>query len=642
MASSHLLLLLSTTSTTTTPTINMRLLRNNNNVSLLGYSLVGRGRRTILNNWNNTNRTLSTSNHENHHKNHNNNHSHQIKLEHATSSSSTTQRLARIVKDPNPGPVLTWAKDWPPVLTPELGRPREEGYFLQGMLKAQSRIYDVCKETDLQFAPRLSALTGNRVYLKREDQQPVFSFKIRGAYNKIASLSPEKLERGIVTCSAGNHAQGVAYSASKLNINNVIVMPKGTPLIKIDAVRSFGGNVVLHGDNFDQAQTEAKRLAQEEGRAMIHPFDDMDVICGQSTIGIEISKQLPRNEILHAAFCCVGGGGLLSGVAAYLKRMLPQAKMIGVEACDAAGMTRSLEVGKIVSLTTVGLFADGAAVKTPGTHTFGVIRECADAMVTVTTDEICAAIKAGFNDTRVVFEPAGALAIAGLVRFVKTTGIKNKTLVAVTSGANMDFDRLRFVSERADSSEAIAAARIPERPGSFWELYMAIFPRNITEFSYRMIADFPTAHVLVGFQPKSGEDLKDVETTVSSKPGFSLEALTHDELVKTHLRYMAGGRAPGIRGERVFRFEFPERPGALKQFLEGLFSRRDQDGRPFNVTLFHYRAHGADVGRVFTGFQIEPGKEREFETYLINLIESAIGFTCVEETDNKYYREFLC
>jgi threonine dehydratase len=399
--------------------------------------------------------------------------------------------------------------------------------------------------------------------------------------------------------------------------------------------------VVLHGDNYDQAQAEATRLSVQEGLAMVHPFDDFQVVCGQATVGIEISKQLPRQEALDAVFCCVGGGGLLAGVASYLKRVSPETKMFGVEACDAAAMTRSFEQGKIVTLRQVGLFADGAAVRTPGKLTYELCRAHADGMVTVTTDEICQAIKAGFNDTRTVFEPAGALAVAGLVRYVRATGCKGKTLVAVASGANMDFDRLRFVSERADSSETLAAAKIPERAGSFWELYMQIFPRNITEFNYRMVANQQAAHVLFGFQPKSQEDLEDIVKSVRGKPGFWLDTLSHDELSKTHLRHMAGGRAPGVRNERVFRFEFPERPGALKQFLEGLFSRKGRDQAPFNITLFHYRAHGADVGRVFVGFQVEESQTPKFEVFLKELLESDLGFVGFEETSNKHYEEFL-
>lgn len=537
-----------------------------------------------------------------------------------------------------PGPLVTTVDKWPKVQSDV-----NERELLQGILQAQMRVYDVCVETPLQFAPKLSKALNNRVYLKREDQQPVFSFKIRGAYNKMASLTQEQLAKGIITCSAGNHAQGVAFSARQLKVDNVIIMPKGTPAIKVDAVRSYGGNVVLHGDNYDQAQAEAIRRMEKEGRTLIHPFDDFEVICGQATVGVEMSKQLPRTENLHAVFCCVGGGGLLAGVSSYLKRVLPEAKMIGVEACDAAAMTRSMEQGKIVSLDTVGLFADGAAVRTPGKNTFKYVRAHTDAMVTVTTDEICQAIKAGFNDTRTVMEPAGALAVAGLVRYVNHTGITGKTLIAVTSGANMDFDRLRFVSERADSSETLAAAVIPERPGSFWELYMTIFPRNITEFSYRMVGPHAkAAHVLVGFQPKHDEDLNDVRNAVRSKVGFQFENITGDELSKTHLRHMVGGRAPGVKHERVFRFEFPERPGALKQFLEGLFSTTNDAKRPtFNITLFHYRAHGADVGRVFTGFVVDEKENEAFENYLKDLCSNGNGFSCFEETNNQFYREFL-
>ncbi|KAH9260697.1 threonine ammonia-lyase, biosynthetic [Batrachochytrium salamandrivorans] len=553
----------------------------------------------------------------------------------------TASKLRFTSASPVPGPVLSLSASWPPVITPTTN-PISEEALLQGILKAQTRVYDVCVQTPLQFAPRLSAQLGNRVYLKREDQQPVFSFKLRGAYNKMASLTEAQLKKGIVTCSAGNHAQGVALSAKSLGINNVIVMPKATPAIKVDAVKNFGGNAVLFGDNFDQAQTEAMRLSKEEGRTLVHPFDDVEVICGQATIGIEISKQLPRNEELHAVFCCVGGGGLLAGVASYLKRISPEVQVFGVEACDAACMTRSFEAGKSLTLPSVGLFADGAAVRTPGKYTFDLCRAHADGMITNTTDEICQAIKAGFNDCRTVMEPAGALGIAGLVRYVKTTGIKNKTLIAVTSGANMDFDRLRFVSERADVLECFGAATIPERPGSFWDFYMAIFPRNVTEFSYRMISpDAEHAHVLVGWQtsPNAANPQADVLAAMQAK-NIKFEIIGEDdELSKTHLRHMVGGRAPTVTRERVFRFEFPERPGALKEFLEGLFRPAI---RPFNITLFHYRSHGADVGRVFAGFSVRQGKEEEeFEEFLADLCSEQRGFSGYEETGNQFYQSFL-
>lgn len=536
-----------------------------------------------------------------------------------------------------PGPLLRKSSEWPaPVSGCSLNF--DESQLVRGILQAQTRVYDVCVETPLQYAPRLSKMLNNRVYLKREDQQPVFSFKLRGAYNKIASLSKDQLSKGIITCSAGNHAQGVAFSSSTLNLDNVIIMPKGTPSIKVDAVRSFGGNAVLFGDNFDQAQAEAMRLTKEEGRTLIHPFDDFEVICGQATVGVEISKQMSRGEDIHAVFCCVGGGGLLAGVASYLKRVMPSVMMYGVEACDSAAMTRSLEAGAPVTLDNVGLFADGAAVRTPGRQTFDLIQTHADGMITVSTDEICQSIKSGFNDSRTVMEPAGALGLAGLVRYVRQTGITGKTLVAVTSGANMDFDRLRFVSERADSSESLVAAKIPERPGAFWELYMAIFPRNVTEFSYRMSSPNDShAHVLLGFQPTHHEDVQEVVDSVQAKPGFKLDMVNDDELCKTHLRNMVGGRAPLVEKERVFRFEFPERPGALKLFLQGLLSAHK--GQPFNISLFHYRSHGSDVGRVFAGFVVN--QDDEFEKFLKELCSPEQGFFCYEETNNPLYQDYL-
>mmetsp|Transcript_20281 Transcript_20281/g.24597 ORF Transcript_20281/g.24597 Transcript_20281/m.24597 type:complete len:540 (+) Transcript_20281:143-1762(+) len=428
--------------------------------------------------------------------------------------------------------------------------------YLRGILDAQSNIYDVCKETDLTYASGLSEMLGNHVYLKREDQQPVFSFKIRGAFNKISSLSEERMEKGIVTCSAGNHAQGVALSASKLGIDNIIIMPKATPAIKVDAVRKFGGNVKLHGMNYDEAQAEAIRLAEEEGRTLIHPFDDSAVICGQGTIGIEILKQMPSKTKIHAIFCCVGGGGLLAGVSTYIKLVQPDIKMIGVEASDAAAMTLSIEKNERITLDEVGLFADGAAVRTPGENTYSLIRELNDGMINVSTDNICAAIKLGFNDTRCIFEPAGALAIAGLVKYVEETGVKGKTLVAVASGANMDFDRLRFVSERADQRESLLSVRVPEEPGSFWKLYESIYPRNVTEFSYRYSTkNSKAAHIILSFQASSPADRKEVIDALVKK-GFGVQDLHDDELAKTHIRHLAAGMYIDNLSFLVLQFRF--------------------------------------------------------------------------------------
>lgn len=508
--------------------------------------------------------------------------------------------------------------------------------YLRGILKAQSVVYDVCKETDLQYAPRLSAMLGNHIYLKREDQQPVFSFKLRGAYNKIAGLSAEKKKNGIVTCSAGNHAQGVALSVARLNIDNVIVMPLATPQIKVDAVRKFGGNVLLFGNNYDEAQAEAIRLRDTEGRTLVHPFDDPEVICGQGTIGMEILKQAGSKEI-DAIFCCVGGGGLLAGVSAYVKRVNSNIRMIGVEAKDAAAMALSYEKDAIVSLKQVGLFADGAAVKTPGTNTFELIRALSDGVVTANTDEICAAIKLVFGDTRFIPEPAGALSVAGAIKYIQASGVKGKSFVCVTSGANMDFDRLRFVSERADSSETLLAVRIPERPGAFFELYDTVHPRRVTEFSYRAAGSNGSvshdANVFMGVQVSSKEDREFIQNALR-KRGYGVRNLDNDELVKVHLRHMCGGRASGLSDERLFRFEFPEKPGALKSFLEGLFLR--QQKTPWNVSLFHYRNHGADIGRVLAGLQVPQPESKQFEDFLNNL-----DFTYTEETQNQSYIDFL-
>eukprot|EP00510_Aplanochytrium_minuta_P000911 CAMPEP_0184011128 /NCGR_PEP_ID=MMETSP0954-20121128/3643_1 /TAXON_ID=627963 /ORGANISM="Aplanochytrium sp, Strain PBS07" /LENGTH=589 /DNA_ID=CAMNT_0026290887 /DNA_START=68 /DNA_END=1837 /DNA_ORIENTATION=- len=507
--------------------------------------------------------------------------------------------------------------------------------YLRGILDAQSRIYDVCKETELTYAPALSEMLGNDVYLKREDQQPVFSFKIRGAFNKIASLPEEKLGKGIVACSAGNHAQGVALSASILGIDNVIIMPQATPSIKVNAVRKFGGNVKLHGMNYDEAQAEALRLAKEEGRTLIHPFDDPAVICGQGTIGIEILKQMPSNKKIDSIFCCVGGGGLLAGISTFIKLVQPEIKMIGVEANDAAAMTLSIDRNEKTTLDEVGIFADGAAVRTPGENTFSLIRELNDGMITVNTDQICAAIKLGFNDTRSIFEPAGALAIAGLVKYVEETGVKGKTLVAISSGANMDFDRLRFVSERADKRESLLSVRIPEEPGSFWNLYNSIYPRNVTEFSYRCsAANAKDAHIIMSFQAADADDRNAVINGLSDK-GFAVEDLHDNELAKTHIRYLAAGREV-VENERIFRFEFPERPGALHLFLNKLTSGDRHDQGNFNVSLFHYRNHGADIGRVLVGIQVAPHESEQFERFLKEL-----EFVYKEETDNPAYRDFL-
>ena len=495
-----------------------------------------------------------------------------------------------------------------------------------------ARVYEAATETPLQAAPRLSAQLANTVLLKREDLQPVFSFKIRGAYNKISQLSPEKLAAGIVACSAGNHAQGVAMSAAQLKTDAVIVMPKGTPSIKVDAVRKLRGNVLLHGSSYDEAQAEAMRLVELEGRTLIHPFDDPYVIAGQGTIGAEIQRACAATR-LDAIFVCCGGGGMLAGIASYMKRVRPEVMIIGVEAEDAAGMTASLRAGKRVALDQVGLFADGAAVKLVGQETFRICHELVDDMVTVTTDEICAAIKDGFMETRCVLEPAGALAIAGLKQWVARTSARDMTLVATASGANMDFDRLRFVSERADSSETMLSVLVPEEPGSFRALIGHLEPRNVTEFSYRL-GDTRRASIYLSFQAAGASDdarMSDAEAVVSSMRSSGLEVtnLRDNELAKSHLRHLGGGRA-SIDHERLIRFEFPERPGALVHFLDAL------NAVGWNVSLFQYRNHGADIGRVLAGVQVPPEDEGRMEDFL-----NQVGYRYQIEDDNAIAASFL-
>ena len=508
-----------------------------------------------------------------------------------------------------------------------------------------SEVYAIANETPLNFAANLSNTINNQAYIKREDTQPVFSFKIRGAYNKIAKLTPELRSKGVVTCSAGNHAQGVALSASRLGINATIVMPLATPLIKVNAVRRFGGPTVtvkLHGQNYDEAAAEAKRLVIENKLTMVHPFDDPDVIAGQGTIGMEIIKSFVGKK-LDVVFACVGGGGLLSGIATSIKALRPDVKVIGVEAEDAAGMTESLVAGKVITLPQVGLFADGAAVKTVGEHTFKICNELVDEMITVQTDEICAAIKHGFNDTRCVLEPAGALAIAGMVKYSKLYDCKDKTFVAISSGANMDFDRLRFVSERADSSETLMSVAIPEQPGSFRMLHSLLHPRNITEFSYRHNGS-GSANVFVSLQLLSGkkqdEDKSFVSKLLASK-GYPVTDLSRNEMAKAHARHLVGGR--GLESivssddnkkmqELVYRFEFPEAPGALDRFLTTVA----KFNQGWSISLFHYRNHGHDFGRVLVGLLVEKSDMKAFESFLDNL-----GYTYYDETSNIAYSQFL-
>ena len=458
--------------------------------------------------------------------------------------------------------------------------------------------------------------------------QPVFSFKLRGAYNKIARLSPERLKRGVICASAGNHAQGVALSAAKIGCRAVIVMPTTTPAIKVEAVQSLGGEVVLAGDSFDDAYAHALELEKAQKLTFVHPFDDPDVIAGQGTIGMEILRQ--HGKPIHAVFCCVGGGGLIAGVAAYIKRLRPETKIIGVESIEADAMTQSLAAGKRIRLKQVGLFADGAAVKQVGEETFRLCQQYVDEMICVDTDAICAAIKDAFENTRAVLEPAGALAVAGAKEYARRHKLKDKTLVAVASGANMNFDRLRFVAERAEvgeQREAILAVTLPEKPGSYKKFVSLIGSRNITEFNYRY-KDREAAHVFVGVQVASrAESLKLVEHL--RRQGYATLDLTDDEVAKLHIRHLVGGHAHQVDNEIVYRFEFPERPGALMNFLT-------QMSADWNISLFHYRNHGADTGRVLVGMQVPPGDMPKFNEFLKNL-----GYAHWNETDNPACRLFL-
>ncbi|WIM04913.1 MAG: threonine ammonia-lyase, biosynthetic [Candidatus Nitricoxidivorans perseverans] len=499
--------------------------------------------------------------------------------------------------------------------------------YLERILNA--RVYDVAIETPLEPAPNLSARTGNRILLKREDMQPVFSFKLRGAYNKMAHLTPAQRKRGVIAASAGNHAQGVALSAQKLGCRAVIVMPVTTPRIKIDAVGKRGAEVVLAGESYDEAYAHALAMEKKQKLTFVHPYDDPEVIAGQGTIAMEILRQHP--EPIDAVFCTIGGGGLIAGVAAYVKRLRPGTRVIGVEARDADAMARSLAAGRRVRLDSVGLFADGAAVKYVGAETFRLCREYVDEVVLVDTDAICAAIKDVFEDTRSILEPAGALAIAGAKAWAKATGAHNRTLVAVASGANMNFDRLRFVAERAEvgeQREAVLAVTIPEKPGSFRKFCGLIGRRAITEFNYRY-SDAKEAHVFAGVQVANrAESLKLVESL--RRHDLPTLDLTDDEMSKLHVRHMVGGRAPGLADETLYRFEFPERPGALLKFLDHM----SKEG--WNITLFHYRNHGADTGRVLVGMQVPAGEKRAFRVFLRNL-----GYRCWDESKNPAYRLFL-
>ncbi|MFV9474748.1 threonine ammonia-lyase, biosynthetic [Advenella sp. RU8] len=491
-----------------------------------------------------------------------------------------------------------------------------------------SKVYDVATETPLEPAKLLSARIQNTILLKREDTQSVFSFKIRGAYNKMANMSAEARSHGVICASAGNHAQGVALSAKKLGCRAVIAMPVSTPKVKVDAVRRLGGEVVLHGGSYTEAYEHALTLQKEQNLTFVHPFDDPDVIAGQGTIAMEILRQQPNS--LDAIFVCIGGGGLIAGIAAYIKQLRPDIKVIGVQTEDSDAMIRSIRAGRRVTLNDVGLFADGTAVKQVGVETFRLAKEYVDDFVTVDTDAICAAIKDVFQDTRSVLEPSGALALAGAKRYLAEHKWKNKTVAVITSGANMNFDRLRFVAERADvgeAKEAIFAVTMPEIKGSFKQLCTALGSRNVTEFNYR-ISDANKAHVFVGVQISSVEEAEKVATRLRRKK-FDVLDLTSDDLAKSHLRYMVGGHSSLAENEVLYRFEFPERPGALMKFLDTM-------NPEWNISLFHYRNQGADYSRVLVGIQVPPADKKAFKEFL-----STIGYPFVKETDNPAYKLFL-
>ncbi|MFP5460333.1 MAG: threonine ammonia-lyase, biosynthetic [Gammaproteobacteria bacterium] len=498
--------------------------------------------------------------------------------------------------------------------------------YLKRILNA--RVYDVAEETPLDPAPELSQRIGNTLLVKREDMQQVFSFKLRGAYNKMAHLSEEQLARGVIAASAGNHAQGVALAARRLGCRAVIVMPVTTPQLKIGAVRARGGEVVLFGDSYSDAATHAAELQQSQGLTYVHPFDDPDVIAGQGTIGMEILRQ--HQGPLHAIFVSIGGGGLAAGVAAYVKQVRPEVKVIGVQTTDSDAMARSLAASRRIELHDVGLFSDGTAVKKVGEETYRLCKEYLDEVILVDTDALCAAIKDVFQDTRAVLEPAGALAIAGAKAYAEREGIRGQTLVAVASGANMNFDRLRFVAERAEigeQREAVFAVTIPEERGSFRRFCELVGPRNVTEFNYR-IADARQAHVFVGIQVANRAEGAAIAAGFEGA-GFATLDLTDDELGKLHIRHMVGGHSALARDEVLYRFEFPERPGALMRFLSSM----DPD---WNISLFHYRNHGADYGRILVGMQVPPEDKREFKAFLATL-----GYRYWDETQHPAYRLFL-
>ncbi|MGH8178668.1 MAG: threonine ammonia-lyase, biosynthetic [Steroidobacter sp.] len=500
--------------------------------------------------------------------------------------------------------------------------------YLERILKA--RVYDVAVETPLEAAPRLGRRLGNQVFFKREDLQPVFSFKVRGAYNKIAHLSDTAAKRGVICASAGNHAQGVALAARYRGIPATIVMPQTTPQIKVQAVIDLGGEAVLHGDDYDQAYEYAMTLTRERQLTFIHPFDDPDVIAGQGTIGMEILRQRSGGEI-DAIFVAVGGGGLIAGIAAYVKYLYPKIRIIGVEPEDADAMYRSLQAGKRITLDRVGIFADGVAVRRVGEEPFRLAREYVDEVITVSTDEICAAIQDIFEDNRTIVEPAGALSVAGIKRYVAREQCRDRAFISINCGANMNFDRLRHVAERADiggQREALIAVEIPEQKGSFLRFCEILGRRGVTEFNYRY-NDGAAAQLFVGLALSQGRKEKETVIKLLREASYSVVDMSDNEMAKLHVRYMVGGHGRGIQHERLFRFEFPERPGALLKFLNAI-------GTQWNITLFHYRNHGSDYGRVLAGVQIPPSDDIDFDLHVREL-----KYLYAEETDNPVYRMFL-
>jgi threonine dehydratase len=523
-------------------------------------------------------------------------------------------------------PTSAAAPEPPPPRAASAPAARIAAGYLKQILTA--RVYDVARETPLEPARNLTRRLGNTVLLKREDQQPVFSFKLRGAYNKMARLAPEALQHGVICASAGNHAQGVALAARRLGCRAVVVMPVTTPRLKIDAVQALGGEVVLHGDSYSDAFVHALALQQAQGLTFVHPFDDPDVIAGQGTVAMEILRQ--HQGPIDAVFVAIGGGGLIAGVAAYIKAVRPEVRVIGVQTADSDAMVRSVRAGRRVTLSDVGLFSDGTAVKQVGAETFRVARALVDDYVVVDTDAVCAAIKDVFQDTRSVLEPAGALGVAAVKQYVQQHRLKGRTFVAITCGANMNFDRLRFVAERAEfgeQREALFAVTIPEERGSFRRFCALLGPRAVTEFNYR-ISDAQVAHVFVGLAIHRREEAAKLARQFQ-KQGFATVDLTDDELAKEHVRHMVGGRSELARDERLFRFQFPEKPGALMRFLDALHPE-------WNVSLFHYRNQGADYGRILVGIQVPRGDDAAFAAFLRTL-----AYPCVEETANPVYGLFL-